>query len=668
MNKQEAIAQFHTAFKAGQKYVQEAQSKGLDPYMPSLENTMSDFSAATKVDLGLMEIPMDDIIGTLADGRKGAFAANFMPILDDNTEFGTKWIALCGAQLDEGITDPISCFEYLGYFYVQEGHKRVSVLRSFDALSVRAKVIRVLPIRKGEDDPVANGYAAFLDFYKQTGVYGLHFDEPEKWRQLGAYLDLDPEKPWTEDERKTFVSLLWRLREACSAQLLSRMKGQTRSDVLLACLDLYPYAQLKEMTLSDLRSRVEGLVPDLRYASQGGETVSTEPTIPEKNLVGRILEGIAPPTLNIAFVHVNDPQTSVWTRGHDEGRAAMERSLGSQVRVKTYIVGEEDAETLMERAVAKDGAQLLIATAPTLLAPARQVAAMHPGLKVLVCALSVPYVGVRTYYSRIHETKFIAGAIAGAMCGGNPIGYIARYPILGVPASVNAFALGVRMTNPDAKVLLDWSCLGGDPVQRLWIAGARIISGHPVAATAPSNIGPGWSTSLYSEDGSHLPLTSDMWDWGKTYEQIARSVLAGAWSAEANSETAVSYWWGMSSGVIDIRLAAIIPEGVRQLAGILKEGIRSGALNPFQSEILDQSGELRAARDADFTPEQLMRMNWLCDNVVGRIPGFDELMPMSKETTRLLALPEDKPAAEPIISGAPKAPRTNPSAFPRFRK
>ncbi len=668
MSIQEAIAQFHTALKAGLKYVQEAQSKGLDPYMPSLENTMPDFSAATKVDLGVMEIPMDDIVGTLADGRKGAFAGNFMPILDENTEFGSKWISLCGAQLDEGITDPISCFEYLGYFYVQEGHKRVSVLRSFDALSIRAKVTRVLPTRRGENDPTADSYAAFLDFYKQTGVYGLHFEHPDQWRQLGEYLGLDPNRSWSADDRQAFVSLLWRLREACSAQLLSRMKGQTRSDVLLACLELYPYAQFRDLPLSDLRSRVEGLVPDLRFASEGEETVSTEPVIPGKNLVGRILDGIAPPTLNIAFIHANDPKTSVWTQGHDEGRVAMEQALGTQVRVRTYIVGEEDAETLMERAVAKDGAQLLIATAPILLAPARQIAALHPGLKVLVCALSVPYVGVRTYYSRIHETKFIAGAIAGAMCAGNPIGYIARYPILGVPASVNAFALGVRMTNPDAKVLLDWSCLDGDPVQRLWSAGARIISGHPVATTTPSNIGPGWSTSLYSEDGSHLPLTSDMWDWGKTYEQIARSVLAGAWSAEANGETAVSYWWGMSSGVIDIRLAAIIPEGVRQLAGILKEGIRSGAMNPFQSEIRDQAGELRAPRDADFTPEQLMRMNWLCDNVVGRIPRYDELMPMSRETTRLLALPEDKPAAEAASGGAPKAPRAYPPAFPLYRR
>ena len=52
------------------------------------------------------------------------------------------------------------------------------------------------------------------------------------------------------------------------------------------------------------------------------------------------------------------------------------------------------------------------------------------------------YAGLRTYYSRIYESKFITGAIAGAMARNDTIGYIANYPIFGVPAGINAFALG----------------------------------------------------------------------------------------------------------------------------------------------------------------------------------------------------------------------------------
>ncbi len=642
MSRSEAIEQYHAALRSGQKYYNDCVARNEDPYPVVLESTAAEAAANARVLLGEMEIPMGAIVGTLADGRKKAFAGNFMPLLEDSTEFAGKWISLCEAHLGAaGITDPISVFEYLGQFYVQEGHKRVSVLRSYGAPTIRAKVTRVIPPRS--DDPDIAAYYEFLDFYKRSGVYGLRFRQPGRWAQLEERLGHEPGHVWTEQERKDFRNLLWMAEEAVTPEILAQAKDHSLSEVLLACLDVYPNEQLKALDKAALRRHMEGILPDLRYAVAGEKKessveVSTEPKIPGKSLVGRIIEGITKPVLNVAFVHINDPKDSVWSRSHDEGRRAMEEALGSQVRVRTYIVGEEDADTLMERAVA-EGAQLIFATAPTLLGPARQAAALHHGLKVLVCALSVPYVGVRTYYSRLHEVKFISGAIAGALCGDRPLGYVARYPILGVPASVNAFALGVRMTNPRAKVLLDWSCLAGNPVERLRAAGARIISGHPIAAPKPSGLGLGWSTVLMNEAGHFLPLASDVWDWGRTYEQMARSVMAGAWDNEAPQGTSVNYWWGMSSGVIDIDVAAVVPEGVKHLANIFRKGVRDGSVDPFLGMVTDQQGKVRSTAEETFTPEELMRMNWLCDNVIGSIPAPDEVLPMSRETSKLLSLP-----------------------------
>ena len=42
-----------------------------------------------------------------------------------------------------------------------------------------------------------------------------------------------------------------------------------------------------------------------------------------------------------------------------------------------------------------------------------------------------------------------------------------------------------------------------------------------------------------------------------------------------------------------------------------------------------------------------MRMNWLREGIIGSIPKLDELMPAARETTRLLALPEDEGITEP---------------------
>ena len=647
MNRAEAIEQYRAAVHCGQKYQSMCTARGEDPWPIVLQTILPNVSSASRVDMGIVEIPMDAIVGTLADGRKAAFAGNMMPLLGDTTEFADKWVTLCEAHLGEkGITDPIEVYEYLGLFYVREGHKRVSVLRSYDALTIRAHVIRIMP--EPSDDPAVKAYLEFIPFYRRSHLYVLRFDKPGNLRKLEAALGMEEEHEWTEDERLSFLSLYWKVREACLKHASSERMRLSVSDTLLTCLAVYPYEQLLAPDGAEITKRVEALLPDLRFAAADEpKEVSTEPDIPEQSLVSRIITGITRPVLNVAFIHVNDPAASVWTRGHDEGRQYVDEALGSQVRTRSYVVGTEDADALMEKAITEDGATLLIATAPTLLASARQAAALHPNVKVLVCALSVPYVGVRTYYSRIHEAKFISGAIAGTMCGSNPVGFIARYPILGVPAAVNAFAQGLRMTNPEAKVLLEWSCLGGNPVKRLWAAGAKIISGHPVPVNVVSGISLGWSTALMAEDGSFLPFASDLWDWGKTYEQIVRSVMAGAWDKEAASGTAVSYWWGMSSGVIDVKLSDHLPDGVRQLAGILKEGLVKGTVQPFTGPIRDQEDTLRLNAGETFTPDELMRMNWLREGVIGSIPKLDELMPAARETTRLLALPEEEaPATE----------------------
>ena len=36
-----------------------------------------------------------------------------------------------------------------------------------------------------------------------------------------------------------------------------------------------------------------------------------------------------------------------------------------------------------------------------------------------------------------------------------------------------------------------------------------------------------------------------------------------------------------------------------------------------------------------------MQMDWLCENVIGRIPGFDDLLPMSQNMVRLLGIYRD---------------------------
>ena len=84
-------------------------------------------------------------------------------------------------------------------------------------------------------------------------------------------------------------------------------------------------------------------------------------------------------------------------------------------------------------------------------------ASMHPVVAVRDANNFPQYVLDLKYhlYARAYEAKFVTGAVAGAMAKDGRIGYICDYPIYGMIAGINAFALGAQMVNPDAKVYLE---------------------------------------------------------------------------------------------------------------------------------------------------------------------------------------------------------------------
>ena len=645
MSISEAIAQYRLALKEGLKYYNAHVSAHENPYPEVLEDLMNETRTSGQTKVGTIEIPADQIVGTLAAGRKTAFAGNMMPILPEGSEFAGKWIALCEAHLSEtGIHDPITCMEYMGRFYVMEGHKRVSVLKSFKSPTIMATVTRVIPM--WSEDPEVQAYYEFLHFYKMSSLYRVQFNRPGRYARFTELLGFDRDHVWTQEERQTFKSFHYRFSNACGGQILAQMPHKSLSEAMLGLLELYPYAELLGESEEGLRKKLIALLPDLKFAAQEEKPqVSVVPEIGDKgkSLVRQILDGISHPTLNIAFVHAADPEESAWTRGHDEGRRRLEEAFGSQIRVQTYIAAKDSEDEIMEQAV-RDQAQVIFATAPTLLACARRVAAAHPGLKVLVCALSVPYTGVRTYYCRLYEAEFAAGAAAGVLSGGAPVGYIARYPILGTPAAVNAFALGVRMTAPGTRVLLKWSSLPGDPLEELRAAGVKVVNGYTAGAAKDADA---WNTAMYAEDGAWKNISRDVWNWGRMYQKIVRSILDGGWEKNDGSAS-VNYWWGMNSGVMDVRMAEDLPVGVRDLVNILRNGLISGTIHPFLCALKDQQGRLRSAGDRWYTPAEIMDMNWLLEEVEGRIPEVEELMPFSRETAGLLRLKtgDSGPAAE----------------------
>jgi basic membrane lipoprotein Med (substrate-binding protein (PBP1-ABC) superfamily) len=214
---------------------------------------------------------------------------------------------------------------------------------------------------------------------------------------------------------------------------------------------------------------------------------------------------------------------------------------------------------------------------------------------------------------------------------------VGTYPIHGEPAAINAFALGAQLTNPRAKIELKWSCLKGNPSRELFDSGIRVISNRDTPDE--KRIYTDYGTYFYNEEGKSIPLGSPVWRWGKFYEQVIQSIRAG--SFDESSNRAVNYWWGLRSGVIDVTLTDKLPAGIRYLADMIRGGLLQGTIDPFLRRILDQNGVQRCDGTHPLTPDELMKMDWLCDNVIGHIPTLEEVIPESRATVNLLGVFEE---------------------------
>ena len=204
-NRLEAAEQYNRALKLGQKSYKECVLRGRYPYPQVLDDILDDAMLVGRVELGVLEIPTEQIVGTKTRGRRLAFADNFMPLMEPDSEFAFKWMELCAAHLgDEGIREPIRCYEYMGRFYVQEGNKRVSVLKSYDAPTVPGYVIRLVPA--WSEEPAIRAYYEFMESYQLAGLYHLRFTRPGSFAKLQAALGFEPDHLWTAEERQRFIS------------------------------------------------------------------------------------------------------------------------------------------------------------------------------------------------------------------------------------------------------------------------------------------------------------------------------------------------------------------------------------------------------------------------------------------------------------------------------
>ena len=535
-----SMEDYKKACRMGKRDYQMRLLRGERPTLEVLDSILPPNEGGSIVPLGLVQIPIDQIVGTRYEGRSNAFSGSFMPILDERTEFARKWANLSSAHEDEGIRDPIKAYEYMNRFYVEEGNKRVSVMKYYQAISIPGNVIRIMPKRTDEKENKI--YYEFVDFYNLSKINYIWFSKEGSFLKLQKAVGKKAGESWTDDEKINFSSTYSRFTSAFEANGGKKLKI-TPGDAFLSFITLYGYRNLGEKTTTQIKELVIRSWEEFRLLENEQEIdLQMNPPSDKKPLFARILPAGAsrPAKLKVAFIYEKTAASSAWTYAHELGRLHLNQTFPDELTTVCYDnISANLIEECLEAAIA-NGCNLIFTTTPVFAPASVKAAIAHPNVRILNCSLNTSHRYIRTYYARMHEAKFLMGAIAGAMAENDRVMYIEDYPLFGSIANINAFALGARMINPRVQVFLEWSSKKNTNLDD----DLRLV--QPSCISARDMVIPEDASRYFGlyhmADGRPHNLAMPLCHWGKFYEQLIRTIINGSWKQDSPSNKAINYW------------------------------------------------------------------------------------------------------------------------------
>lgn len=635
------------ARKNGIRAYNQMVSQGRSGNLPYLDELLLETEIGARENLGTIELPLKKVIGTYSAGRSTSFAVNFMPLLGLGTEFAIKWKAVYAYQLREGIQDPIKVFEFLNRFYVVEGNKRVSVLKTLDAGSIRGEVTRLVP-KYDENNEKIKLYYEFLEFYKETRINNIWLTRPGSYNTMlrlirSAYIPkIEKEAPYQYFLQYYYMPFRTILHEVGGDKL-----PMTTGDVFLRYFELYKLH--KKMNDDTMRKRLRSLCNELKNTVEEDADLNTSPDeMPEPSLFSSLFNIVKPRhPVKIAFAYSGSVEESNWAKAHENGRQHIQHAMKDTIQT-TYVDNvEEDiiAAYTVFKGLIQEGNSIIFATSPAFANAALRVALEYPNAMIYVCSEQHPSKHVHTYFGRIYEARFLTGLIAGSLTKTGKIGYVGSYPVKGVISGVNAFALGVRLVNPKAQVMVSWAYqwdfqnADSHCSSRLFDAGCDIIS-HQNTYTG---VGFEGEYGLYSmqcavDCGPDEYIATPVWNWGVFYEMMVRHMISGAIRTPSEARP-MQFWWGLESGIVDIMYAKkYVPLETHKLVSLFKNLMKEGAYNPFTGPILDQACLERIAAGETADAKQIIDMDWFVDGIIGDIPVVPAEMADTAMTAELLEL------------------------------
>ena len=356
--------------------------------------------------------------------------------------------------------------------------------------------------------------------------------------------------------------------------------------------------------------------------------------------------------LKAGFVYVGPVGDYGWSHAHDMGRKYAEKKLPWLKTVYIESVAEADSARIIDRFIQEEKCDVVFTTSFGYMDDTIKAGKKYPDKTFMHCSGFKQAKNVGTYFADLYQTYYLNGLMVGALTKSNKIGYVAAFPIPELVRHIDAFALGIKATNPNAKVHVRWIYAWYGPDKAREAAESLIAEGCDALAftedtPAVIEVGqehtekgkPVYTFSHYSPMqayGKDSVVSGQLVDWGVMYEKILRDIHEGTW-------TNADHWWlvaekaAILGGAVDqpinpkfvdalkavsVKTADLGSLSVHDLVFKRYEQMKQGTdiFDPFTGPISDNTGKLQIKAGEKASKADLLSIMYYVDNVVGSIP------------------------------------------------
>ncbi len=311
-----------------------------------------------------------------------------------------------------------------------------------------------------------------------------------------------------------------------------------------------------------------------------------------------------------------------WNKVQYEGLRDAAKDLGMDVIVKENTIRSIGEYQKIIKNFAAQGVERVVVTWHRYPPELRELFRQYPNIEFILQTTEFAEDNMLSCSTRLFEVQYLAGLIAGYQTETGLVGYVAPFPCVEVNRGLNAFTIGVRRANPEARVKVAWTSDWNTPereraaVEALAMENVDVLSyqqdGRTVADAA-ERAGIDYIDAHEPHPEHKHCLTAVQSDWKTVYQNLLHKQVRKGRMANVNNYL----WQGFLDHIVSV---APLSEWVSPMAReAIARSVRDRAKGQqliYGGEIYDTNGVKRCDEKEILSNEYLrVRMNWLVKGV-----------------------------------------------------